>query len=238
MAIIERPVSLEVQSIAVVAPATPSSAMGALKRPVVTKGWRQWVFTVDHKKLGIMYMATAMFFFLVGGLEAVLIRLQLALPNGKILNADLYNQMFTMHATTMIFLFVMPMAAGFANYFIPLQIGARDVAFPRINAFGFWALLFGGIFINLSWFLGGAADGGWFMYAPNSGPIFSPSHGVDFWALGLQIAGIASLTGAINLIVTILNMRAPGMKLMRMPIFTWMVLVVQFLLAFAVPVIT
>ncbi|NCV75001.1 cytochrome ubiquinol oxidase subunit I [bacterium] len=238
MAIIERPVSVEPQSIAVVAPATPSSAMGALKRPVVTKGWREWVFTVDHKKLGIMYMVTAMFFFLVGGLEAVLIRLQLALPNGKILNADLYNQMFTMHATTMVFLFVMPMAAGFANYFIPLQIGARDVAFPRINAFGFWALLFGGLFINLSWFLGGAADGGWFMYAPNSGPIFSPSHGVDFWALGLQIAGIASLTGAINLIVTVLNMRAPGMKLMRMPIFTWMILVVQFLLAFAVPVIT
>jgi cytochrome c oxidase subunit 1 len=218
--------------------ATPTSAMGALKRPVATKGWREWVFTVDHKKLGIMYMVTAMFFFLVGGLEAVLIRLQLALPNGKILNADLYNQMFTMHATTMVFLFVMPMTAGFANYFIPLQIGARDVAFPRINAFSFWALLFGGLFINLSWFLGGAADGGWFMYAPNSGPIFSPGHGVDFWALGLQITGIASLAGAINLIVTVLNMRAPGMKLMRMPIFTWMSLVVQFLLAFAVPVIT
>ena len=237
MAIIEPTASSEA-SIAVIPPATPSSAMGALKRPVATKGWRQWVFTVDHKKLGIMYMATAMFFFLVGGLEAVMIRMQLALPNGKILNADLYNQMFTMHATTMVFLFVMPMTAGFANYFIPLQIGARDVAFPRINAFSFWALLFGGLFINLSWFLGGAADGGWFMYAPNSGPIFSPSHGVDFWALGLQITGIASLAGAINLIVTILNMRAPGMKLMRMPIFTWMSLVVQFLLAFAVPVIT
>ena len=136
MAIIEPTASSEA-SIAVIPPATPSSAMGALKRPVATKGWRQWVFTVDHKKLGIMYMATAMFFFLVGGLEAVMIRMQLALPNGKILNADLYNQMFTMHATTMVFLFVMPMTAGFANYFIPLQIGARDVAFPRINAFSF-----------------------------------------------------------------------------------------------------
>jgi cytochrome c oxidase subunit 1 len=179
-----------------------------------------------------------MFFFIVGGIEALLIRLQLAAPNGKVLNADIYNQMFTMHATTMVFLFVMPMAAAFANYFVPLQIGARDVAFPRLNAFGFWCLLSGGIFINLSWFLGGAADGGWFMYAPNSGPIFSPTHGVDFWSLGLQIVGIASLTGAINLIVTVLNMRASGMSLMRMPIFTWMILVVQFLLLFAIPVIT
>ena len=185
MAIIERPAPT------VPAIVTPTTTYGLLKRPVSTTGWRSWVFTVDHKKLGIMYGATAMFFFIVGGVEALLIRLQLAAPNGKVLNADLYNQMFTMHATTMVFLFVMPMAAGFANYFVPLQIGARDVAFPRLNAFGFWALLFGGIFLNLAWFLGGAADGGWFMYAPNSGPVFSPSHGVDFWALGLQIAGIA-----------------------------------------------
>ena len=232
MAIIERPAPT------VPAVVTPTSTYGILKRPVSTTGWRSWVFTVDHKKLGIMYGATAMFFFIVGGVEALLIRLQLAAPNGKVLNADLYNQMFTMHATTMVFLFVMPMAAAFANYFVPLQIGARDVAFPRLNAFGFWALLFGGIFLNLAWFLGGAADGGWFMYAPNSGPVFSPTHGVDFWALGLQIAGIASLTGAINLIITVLNMRAPGMSLMKMPIFTWMITVVQFLLLFAVPVIT
>ena len=232
MAIIERPAPT------VPAVVTPTSTYGVLKRPVSTTGWRSWVFTVDHKKIGIMYGATAMFFFIVGGVEALLIRLQLAAPNGKVLNADLYNQMFTMHATTMVFLFVMPMAAAFANYFLPLQIGARDVAFPRLNAFGFWALLFGGIFLNLAWFLGGAADGGWFMYAPNSGPVFSPTHGVDFWALGLQIAGIASLTGAINLIITVLNMRAPGMSLMKMPIFTWMITVVQFLLLFAVPVIT
>ncbi len=237
MAIIERPAT-QVAVPLVSAPVTPASTFGALRRPVSTTGWKSWIFTVDHKKIGIMYGATAMFFFIVGGVEALLIRLQLAAPNGKILNADIYNQMFTMHATTMIFLFVMPMAAAFANYFVPLQIGARDVAFPRLNAFGFWCLLFGGIFINLSWFLGGAADGGWFMYAPNSGPIFSPTHGIDFWALGLQIAGIASLTSAINLIVTVLNMRAPGMSLMRMPIFTWMILVVQFLLLFAIPVIT
>ncbi len=217
---------------------TPSSSMGVFRRPVSSTGWRSWAFTVDHKKLGIMYGAVAMTFFVVGGVEALLIRLQLAAPNNKVLSASAYNQMFTMHATTMIFLFVMPMAAAFANYLIPLQIGARDVAFPRLNAFGFWCFLFGGIFLNTSWFLGGASDSGWFAYAPNTSVVFSPSHGVDFWALGLQITGIASLTGAINLIVTILNMRAPGMSLMKMPIFTWMILVVQFLLLFAIPVIT
>ena len=217
---------------------TPSTSFGVFKRPVESTGWRSWVFTVDHKKLGIMYGVVAMTFFVIGGVEALLIRLQLAAPNNKVLSAGAYNQMFTMHATTMVFLFVMPMAAAFANYLVPLQIGARDVAFPRLNAFGFWCFLFGGVFLNTSWFLGGAADSGWFAYAPNTALAFSPSHGVDFWALGLQITGIASLTGAINLIVTVLNMRAPGMDLMKMPIFTWMVLVVQFLLLFAIPVIT
>jgi cytochrome c oxidase subunit 1 len=235
MAIIERPTPATTTGPALV---TPGMSLGVFRRPVSTTGWRSWAFTVDHKKLGIMYSAAALFFFVVGGIEALLIRAQLAGPDGTVLSADKYNQMFTMHATTMVFLFVMPMAAGLANYFVPLQIGARDVAFPRINAFGFWCFLFGGIFLNTSWILGGAADGGWFMYAPNSSVPFSPTHGVDFWGIGLQITGIASLTGAINLIVTVLNMRAPGMKLMRMPIFTWMILVVQFLLLFAIPVIT
>ncbi|MEY4229885.1 MAG: hypothetical protein RLZZ362_734 [Actinomycetota bacterium] len=240
MAIIERPSTTPAVAGAggPVAVVTPAQAYGVLRRPVTTTGWRSWLFTVDHKKLGIMYGVTAMFFFLVGGIEALLIRAQLAGPEGTVLSAGLYNEMFTMHATTMVFLFVMPMAAAWANYFVPLQIGARDVAFPRINAFGFWCFLFGGIFLNTSWFLGGAADGGWFMYQPNANALYSPSNGVDFWGLGLQITGIASLTGAINLIVTILNMRAPGMKLMKMPIFTWMMLVVQFLLLFAIPVIT
>ena len=242
MAIIERP--SDAPALFGAAPAsppvlvTPSAALGVFKRPVSTTGWKSWVFTVDHKKLGIMYGAVALFFFIVGGVEALLIRLQLAAPDNTVLSADLYNQMFTMHATTMVFLFVMPMAAAFANYFLPLQIGARDVAFPRINAVGFWLFLFGGLFLNSAWFLGGAADGGWFMYSPNSSPLFSPSNGIDFWVLGLQITGIASLVGAINLIVTIINMRAPGMSLMRMPVFTWMQLVVQFLLLFAIPVIT
>jgi cytochrome c oxidase subunit 1 len=234
MALIERPAPTELTP----AVATPESTFGAFRRPVHSTGWKSWLFTIDHKKLGIMYGVAALFFFLVGGLEALLIRAQLAGPNGTILSADKYNQMFTMHATTMVFLFVMPMAAAFANYFVPLQIGARDVAFPRINAFGFWCFLFGAIFINTSWILGGAADGGWFMYAPNSSVPFSPTSGIDFWGLGLQITGIASLTGAINLIVTIINMRAPGMTFMKMPIFTWMIFVVQFLLVFAIPVIT
>ena len=217
---------------------TPTAALGMFRRPVAATGWKAWVFTVDHKKLGIMYGATALFFFLVGGCEALLIRLQLAAPDNTVLSAGLYNEMFTMHATTMIFLFVMPMSAAFANFFLPLQVGARDVAFPRLNALGFWLFLFGGIFLNTSWILGGAPDGGWFMYSPNSNALFSPSHGVDFWTLGLQITGIASLVGAINLIVTVINMRAPGMTLMRMPVFAWMQLVVQLLLLFAIPVIT
>src|SRR6056297_1523171 len=237
MAIIERPSDTPALA-GTSGVVTPSSSYGYFRRPVESTGWKSWAFTVDHKKIGIMYGVSAMVFFFIGGFEALLIRLQLAQPDGTILSADKYNQMFTMHATTMVFLFVMPMAAAFANYMIPLQIGARDVAFPRLNALSFWTFIFGGIFINTSWFLGGAADGGWFMYAPNSSVPFSPTNGVDFWTLGLLMTGVASQVGAVNLIVTALNMRAPGMTLMRMPIFTWMALVVQFLLLFAIPIIT
>jgi len=229
----ERPLALEAGDIA---PERPPA--GVFTRPTSETGWRSWVTTVDHKKIGIMYGAAAIVFLAIGGLEALLIRAQLWAPRGTLLSADLYNQVYTMHGTTMVFLVVMPIGAAFANYLIPLQIGARDVAFPRINAFSFWCFLFGGIFLNTSWLLGGGADGGWFMYAPNSGVIFSPTHGIDFWNLGLIITGIASLTGAVNLIVTVLNMRAPGMTLMRMPIFTWMALVSMFLLMFAIPVLT
>jgi cytochrome c oxidase subunit I len=198
-----------------------------------------WMTTVDHKKIGILYGVTALFFFIVGGVEAMLIRIQLAQPEMQFLSADVYNQIFTMHGTTMVFLVGMPMAVAMFNYFVPLQIGARDVAFPRLNAFSFWCFLFGGIFFNSSWFIGGgAADGGWFAYAPNTSVVFSPSHGMDFYAIGLQITGVASLVGAINLITTVLNMRAPGMTLMKMPVFTWMALVTQFLLLFAMPVIS
>jgi len=238
MAIIERPTDSPALAGAGAGVVTPSSSYGYFRRPVQSTGWKSWAFTVDHKKIGIMYGVVAMLFFFVGGFEALLIRAQLAQPDGTILSADKYNQMFTMHATTMVFLFVMPMASAFANYMMPLQIGARDVAFPRLNALSLWTFVFGGIFINSSWFLGGAADGGWFMYAPNSSVPFSPTNGVDFWTLGLLMTGVASQVGAINLIVTALNMRAPGMTLMRMPIFTWMALVVQFLLLFAIPIIT
>jgi cytochrome c oxidase subunit 1 len=219
--------------------AVQSRPGGVFARPSSsTTGWRSWVTTVDHKKIAIMYGASALFFFLIGGIEALLIRLQLATPNGKLLSADLYNQIFTMHGTTMIFLVVMPIGAAFMNYLLPLQVGARDVAFPRMNALSFWVFLFGGVVLNSSWLLGGGADGGWFNYAPNNGVIFSPSHGIDFWNMGLLLTGIASLIGAVNLIVTVLNMRAPGMTLMKMPVFTWMSLVTQFLLLFAIPVLT
>ncbi len=235
MAIVERPSET---------PALPSGGavvsnpLGVFTRPQATTGWRSWVTTVDHKKIGIMYGVTAMFFFIVGGVEALIIRTQLAVPGNDLVSADLYNQLFTMHGVTMIFLVIMPLGAAFMNYFLPLQIGARDVAFPRLNAFSYWVFLFGGIFLNTSWFLGGGADGGWFAYAPNSGIIYSPSHGMDFYALGLQLTGIASLVGAINLVVTVLNLRAPGMTLMKMPVFTWMAFVTQILLVFAIPVIS
>ncbi len=211
--------------------------LGVYTRPRGGNGWRDWITTVDHKKIGILYGVAALFFFVVGGIEALLIRLQLATPNGTVLGADMYNQVFTMHGVTMIFLAAMPLSAAFANYLIPLQIGARDVAFPRLNALSFWIFLAGGIVLNLSWILGGAPDGGWFGYAPNTGIVFLPSPGMDFYALGLQITGVASLMSSINLTVTILNMRAPGMTLFRMPVFTWMMLVTQLLLVFAMPVI-
>ena len=211
---------------------------GVFARPGDTPGWRGWITTVDHKRIGIMYGAASLFFFVIGGIEALLIRLQLAAPEGKLLSADLYNQVYTMHGTTMIFLVVMPIGSALMNYLIPLQIGARDVAFPRLNAFSFWIYLSGGIVLNSSWLLGGGADGGWFNYAPNNGVVFSPTHGIDFWNVGLILTGIASLVGAVNLITTVLNMRAPGMTLMKMPVFTWMSLVTQFLLLFAIPVLT
>ena len=234
MAIIENePLALPVGDVAL-----QGHPLGVFERPREVTGLKNWLTTVDHKKIGIMYGSAAMFFLLIGGMAALLIRIQLATPNSSFLSADAYNQIFTMHGTVMIFLVVMPIGAAFANYLLPLQVGARDVAFPRINAFSFWVFLAGGLMLNTSWFLGGGANGGWFNYAPNNGIIYSPSTGIDFWNIGLLIAGIGSLTGAVNLITTVLNMRAPGMSLMRMPVFVWMTLVTQFLLLFAIPVLT
>lgn len=209
-----------------------------LRRPTSTEGFWSWLTTVDHKRIGILYGVTAFIFFLLGGIEALLIRLQLARPNLDVLTADRYNQMFTMHGTTMIFLVVMPMSAAFFNFLIPLMIGARDVAFPRLNALSYWVFLFGGLFLYASFFFGGAPNQGWYGYAPLTTKLYTPGHGVDFWALGLQILGIASLASSFNFIVTILNMRAPGMTLLRMPVFAWMTLVVAFLLITAIPPIS
>src|SRR5918912_301718 len=205
------------------------------RRPTAKTGWWSWVTSVDHKRIGIMYVATSVAFFLIGGSEALLIRLQLAKPNNSVLTANAYNQFFTMHGLTMIFLVVMPFGVGLMNYLVPLMIGARDVAFPRLNAFSYWLFVLGGLFLYSSFALGGAPDGGWFGYAPLNTTL--PSHGMTFYSIGLQLLGAASLAGAANFIVTIINMRAPGMTLMRMPVFVWMTLVTAFLLLFAMPVI-
>src|SRR5438445_7209770 len=222
----------------VVTPFEPPQPRQLFRRPTAPGGLWGWMTTIDHKKIGLLYAATAFVFFVVGGIEALILRMQLGGPNGHVVSADVYNQIFTMHGTTMIFLVIMPLSAGFANYLVPLMIGARDVAFPRLNAFGYWTFVVGGIFMYSSFVFGGAPNGGWFGYAPTTLKAFNPGHNIDYWVFGLQILGIASLTGAINLIVTIINMRAPGMSLMRMPIFVWMTLVAQFLLLFAIPVIT
>ena len=214
----------------------PAPTRRWIRRPSATTGWRSWFTTVDHKKIGILYGVAAFVFFLIGGIEALLIRLQLAQPDGKILDPATYNQIFTMHGVTMVFFVIMPLSGAFLNYLLPLMIGARDVAFPRLNAYSFWVWLAGGLFIYSSFLLGGAPNGGWFGYAPNSTLDLSP--GMTFYSVGLLIAGIASTVSAVNLAVTILNMRAPGMTLFRMPVFVWMGLVVQFLLAFSLPIIT
>ncbi|WP_442599363.1 cytochrome c oxidase subunit I [Neobacillus sp. D3-1R] len=197
-----------------------------------------WDFltTVDHKKIAILYLIAGGFFFLVGGLEAMFIRIQLAVPNNDFVSAGLYNEILTMHGTTMIFLAAMPLVFAFMNAVMPLQIGARDVAYPFVNALGFWLFFFGGLFLNLSWFLGGAPDAGWTSYATLS--LESPGHGIDFYALGLQISGAGTLIGGINFLVTIITMRAPGMTYMRMPLFTWTTFVTSALILFAFPPLT
>src|SRR5215211_2815985 len=201
-------------------------------------GLWSWLTTVDHKRIGVLYLYTSLFFFLFGGLEAVIIRAQLMKPNGTVVSAEMFNQLFTMHGTTMVFLAIMPLSAAFFNFLIPLQIGARDVAFPRLNAFSYWVYVLGGVFITLPIFFQMAPNGGWFGYTPLTTRPYSPGINIDFWVIGLQILGISSLAAAFNFITTIINMRAPGMSLMRMPMFTWMAFVVQFLLVLAFPVIT
>ncbi len=217
---------------------TTTTAELLQSRAHAPSGVWSWLTTVDHKRIGILYFVTAFLFFLVGGLEALIIRTQLVRPDNTLVGADTYNQLFTMHGTTMVFLALMPLGASFFNFVVPLQLGARDVAFPRLNAFSYWMFLLGGLYLNASFLLGGAPNAGWFGYANLTLKPFNPGHGIDFWAIGLQILGIASLAAAFNFIVTIVNMRAPGMGFMKMPVFCWMTLVTSFLIILAFPVIT
>ncbi|MCE9618872.1 MAG: cytochrome c oxidase subunit I [Planctomycetes bacterium] len=204
-----------------------------------------WAVSVDHKRLGIMYIAAGLIFFVIAGLEATLMRLQLIAPLNDVLTPQGFNQMFTMHGTTMVFLVGMPVLLGFGNYLIPLMIGARDMAFPRLNAFGLWLFVFGGILLYYSWIggdglygLGGAPDTGWFAYSPLTSKAFSVGHATDYWILGIMVSGFGSMTTAINFIATILCMRCPGMTMMRMPLFVWLMLTVAILVLVALPVLT
>ncbi|MFF4381428.1 cytochrome c oxidase subunit I [Kitasatospora sp. NPDC001547] len=199
----------------------------------------RWLFTTDHKVIGNLYLVTAFGFFLAGGVMALLMRAQLMGPDTGLLSNERYNQLFTMHGTIMLLLFATPTFAGFANAIMPLQIGSPDVAFPRLNAFTYWAFLLGGLMV-LSGFLttGGAPSFGWFAYAPLNGPLFSPGPGGDLWALGLVVAGLGTILGSVNFITTITCLRAPGMTLFRMPIFTWNVLFTSVMVLLAFPVLT
>ena len=200
------------------------------------------VVTVDHKKLGLMYIGAALFFFVVSGLMAAVIRLQLIVPNNDLVGPQTFNRLFTMHGTAMVFLLGMPMLAGMANYLVPLMIGARDMAFPRLNAFGFWMFLFGGLLLYFSYLgapglagHGSAPDVGWFAYAPLTGRAFSRGHSTDYWILSILIGGVGSIVTAINVIATTISMRCRGMTLMRMPLFVWLMLVVSSMILLVMP---
>jgi cytochrome c oxidase subunit 1 len=201
-------------------------------------GFLAWVMTIDHKRIGILYLLSASLFFLAGGFEALLMRIQLAQPDSKFLSPDMYNQIFTMHGTTMIFLVVMPLAAGFGNYLIPLMIGARDMAYPKLNALSYWTFLFGGVFMYSSFIFGGAPNDGWFSYAPLTDKLYSPTHGIDFWIMGILLLGFATTIGSINFIVTVIQLRAPGLTLTRLPLFVWTATVTSFLAVFSLPSLT
>src|SRR3982074_3153305 len=200
-----------------------------------------WVTTVDHKRLGILYIIYALVFLIIGGIEAAIMRVQLIRPHNNFVSPEGFNRMFTMHGTTMIFFVVMPMLFGFANYLIPLVIGARDMAFPRLNAFSFWLTAFGGILLYFSFLganglygAGNAPDVGWFAYAPLTSKTFSLGHSTDFWTLSLLVSGFGRIRAAINIIATTLCLRAPGMTLGKMPLFVWLNLVMAGLVILAI----
>ncbi len=219
-----------------------TSAQPILERPVPHiishavrgphEGWTSWFTTTDHKKIGIMYLYTVLVFFVLGGVEALLIRLQLGAPENTLVTPEVYNQLFTMHGTTMIFLVIVPVWAGFANYLLPLMIGARDVAFPRLNAWSYWMFLFGGLALYASFFFS-PPEAGWFSYVPLSTKDYTPSNGQEAWIYMVHLTGLASILGAINFIATIHNMRAPGMGWGRMPLFVWTILIYAYLIILA-----
>jgi cytochrome c oxidase subunit I len=211
----------------------------AIPRPAVAHGLSDWLTTTDHKKIGLLYIGSAFLFFLLGGLIALVMRLELAQPGMQFIDASTYDQLFTMHGTIMMFLFGTPLAVGLANYLLPLQIGAADMAFPRLNAATYWMFLFGGLIV-LSGFLtvGGAAAVGWTFYAPLSDATYSPGVGMDLWIVGIGLTGISSILGSINFIATLFTRRAPGMTMLRIPIFTWGVLVTSLLILLSFPALT
>jgi len=206
--------------------------------------WRRgrvasWVTTVDHKRIGLLYIGTSLAFFAAGGILALLMRAQLAQADEHFVTRNTYNELFTIHGTTMIFLFIVPFWAGLANYLVPLMIGARDMAFPRLNALSYWLYLLGGIILWSSWFAsGGASKAGWTGYVPLSEALYSPGHGLDLWILSLHVLTLASLAGAINFLVTIHRLRAPGMSWMRMPLFVWAMEVYAALLVAVLPALS
>ncbi len=198
-------------------------------------GLFSWVCSVDHKRIGMMYILLAVVFLLIGGLEALLMRVQLSVPNNSFVTPQMYNQLFTLHGTTMVFLVGMPVFTGFSNFIVPLMIGAKDVAFPRLNALSFWMLPFGGALLYFSFFTGSAPDAGWFSYAPLSTKPFSSLPGVDYWIIGLAVMGIGSISGAINIVATVICCRAPGMSLQRLPLFAWIMFMQAILIVITIP---
>jgi cytochrome c oxidase subunit I len=204
-----------------------------------------WITTVDHKRLGIMYMTTAIIFLVIAGLMASVIRLQLAVPANHLVDPDTFNRLFTMHGTTMVFFMGMPIVAGMSNFLVPIMVGARDMAFPRLNAFGYWIFLFGGILLYSSYVIGdglqgagSAPDVGWFAYAPLTERAFSRGSSTDFWTLGILVAGLGSLASAVNVIATCISLRCPGMTLIRMPLFVWLMFVDAMIIILAIPPLT
>ena len=214
-------------------------------KPTVWLWLHEWAASVDHKKLGLMYIGSGLLFFLIGGLEASMMRAQLALPNNDLVGPETFNRLMTVHGTTMVFFVGMPIFFGFGNYLIPLMIGARDLAFPRLNAFGFWLFLFGGLLFYFSWIggdglygMGTAPDVGWFAYSPLTAPAFAPGNSTDYWILGILVAGLGSTGTALNFVATIVCMRCPGMTYMKMPLFVWLMLVNGFLVLVALTPLT